>query len=268
MKKLLTLAAAVAALLVAGCQPELPEEPKPSVVDFEDAAVAAGPTLACENFYSDFTGTRYTGYTNAETGIKMDFLGTTDVSEYGTFKYWNGVAVSRFNDMTTGGTANQCSAYYKDAKTGAGGQGGSATFAVSYDGTVEFSDATAEGEFHHIWVANATYTALSMLNGDDYAKKFSYEDKDWLLLTITARDKSGAATGTPVTFYLADFRTATSPGVVTDWSRVDLRPLGSHVHTIEFALSSTDNSTYGDQTYMNTPSYFCFDTVALYLLAM
>jgi hypothetical protein len=256
MKKLLTLAAVVAALIATGCQPESPEEPKPVVVDFEDATVVAGPGLDCANFYSDFTGIRYIDYASAATGLKMDFVGTTDVSEYGTFKYWNGSAVSRFNDMTTAGLANQCSVYYKDAKTGAGGQGGSATFAVCFDGAVEFSDAAAEAEFHQIWVTNATYTALSMMNGDAYARKF--EVGDWLKLTIAAEDKAGAATGTPVEVYLADLRNATSPGILKEWKMVDLKPLGDKVHKLTFALSSTDNGEWG----MNTPKYFCFDTIA------
>jgi hypothetical protein len=110
-----------------------------------------------------------------------------------------------------------------------------------------------------------------MLNGDAYAKKFAYpteatEDEeatpgDWFLLTITAKDKAGAATGEKVEFYLADFRTAESKGVVTGWERVDLSPLGDKVHSLEFSLWSSDTSTYGENTYMNTPAYFCFDDV-------
>jgi hypothetical protein len=230
------------------------------VVDFEDATVVAGPTIACENFYSDFTGIRYIDYASSATGLKMDFTSTVDVTEWGTFKYWNGMAVSRFNDMTTAGLANQCSAYYKDAATGAGGQGGSATFAVGFDGTVEFSDATAQAEFHHIWVTNATYTALSMANGDSFAKKF--EVGDWLKLTISAEDKAGGATGTPVEEYLADLRTASSPGILKEWKMVDLKKLGDKVHKLKFVLSSSDNSEYEGVSYMNTPNYFCFDTIA------
>jgi hypothetical protein len=232
--------------------------PPPVVVDFEDAAVVAGPTLACENFYSDFDGTRYTGYTHTATGLKMDFTGTVDNSEWGTFKYWNGVAVSEFNDMETGGIANQCSVYYKDDATGMGGQGGSANFAVSFDGGITFDDASTEAEFQYMWVTNATYTALSMMNGDAYAKKFSYEDEDWLKLTISATDAAGEATGTPVEVYLADFTTADSPGILTEWTEVDLKPLGNKVHKIDFTLSSSDNGQWG----MNTPKYFCFDSVA------
>jgi PKD repeat protein len=228
--------------------------PPPVVVDFEDATVVAGPTLACENFYSEVDGTQYAGYISTATGF-MAAINPT-VSEWGN--YWNGVAVSKFNDMETGGLANQCSVYYKDAATGTGGQGGSANFAVSFEGAIELSNALAEAEFHYMWVTNATYTALSMMNGDAYAKKFSYEDEDWLLLTISATDAAGEATGEPREVYLADFREAGSPGILTEWEYVDLKQLGNKVHKISFVLSSSDTGEWG----MNTPGYFCFDTVA------
>jgi hypothetical protein len=51
---------------------------------------------------------------------------------------------------------------------------------------------------------------------------------------------------------------------MTDWTSVDLTSLGSHVHSLEFTLTSSDNSTYGEETYMNTPAYFCFDSVAFF----
>ncbi len=159
--------------------------------------------------------------------------------------------------MTPAGYGNQCSVFYKDAESGFGGAGGSKTFAVNNNsGSMSFTDADTEAQFGYVWVTNGTYAALSMRDGDAYAKKFGLGD--WFKLTISATDKAGAATGTPVEFYLADFRTATSPGIVTEWTQVDLTSLGDKVHKISFALSSSDVGDWG----MNTPAYFCLDNLA------
>jgi hypothetical protein len=171
---------------------------------------------------------------------------------------WSGIAISQYNDMSTEGYTNQLSVYYEDAATGFGGYKGSKTFAVNYNGRLSFDDNTTECTFYHFLVTNSAYAALSMKNGESFAKKFSYEDGDWLKLTITAEDKEGNATGTAIDFYLADFRTATSPGIITEWTKVDLTPLGSKVHTIKFNLESSDVGQWG----MNTPAYFCFDNLA------
>jgi hypothetical protein len=267
MKKLLTFAISIATLATApvmtGCNVGGgKQEPTPLVCTFESATVVAGPDIKCANFYEDYTaGDRYTGFSDATTGLRANFEGTVSVYNETTYKYWNGVAVSAFTDKTTQGLDNQCSVY------GAGGNGGSGNFAVCYNGTIGFGDNKTEATFDHMWVTNATYTALSMLNGDSYGRKFTVEDEDFLLLTISAKDKNGDATGTSVPVYLADFRTATSPGVLTEWKKVDLTSLGSHVNSLVFTLTSNDNSVYGGVTSMNTPSYFCFDDVALFLSA-
>jgi hypothetical protein len=239
------------------------------LIDFEGAgflSYLAGPTSYGENLYSSFEGDQYTGYIDAGSGLKMminqdeDWF-TGDLS----FEFSNGgIAISQWNDMTTEGYTNQCSVFCKDDKTGFGGYGGSKTFAVVNRGfgegaAISFSDNATECTFDHFRVTNATYPALSMMNGDDFTKKFTYEDKDWFKLIITACDKTGNPTGTSVEFYLAHFRTATSPGIITGWSMVALTPLGNNVHTVTFDMQSSDSGMWG----MNTPAYFCFDNLAI-----
>jgi hypothetical protein len=109
--------------------------------------------------------------------------------------------------------------------------------------------------FDNVYVTNSTYAALSMLNGDGVCKKFS--TGDWFKLTITGIDNTGTVKGTKE-FYLADFRTPNSGGVVTEWTKVDLTTLGA-VQKLQFTLSSTDNGGWG----MNTPAYFCLDDIAI-----
>jgi len=228
------------------------------VIDFEGPRVLgylAGPTAYGENLYSSFTGAnRYIGYDDP-SGLFMMIH-----EAWGAVDFWNGgIAISQWNDMTTEGFENQLSVYNSS------GYGGSKTFAVVNRGfdnppAISFDDGVTECTFDHFWVINSTYAVLSMMNGDDLgAKIFSYADKDWFKLTITAYDKDDKPTGTPVEFYLADFRTAGSPGIITEWEKVDLTPLGNKVHIVKFDVQSSDVGDWG----MNTPAYFCFDNLAI-----
>jgi hypothetical protein len=236
------------------------------LIDFEDGRLSsywAGPTAYGENLYSSFGAGQYIGYDDAESGLYMMLNEAPDwfTGELSR-EFWNGgIAISQWNSMTAEGIDNQCSVYYSDVSTGNGGFDGSKTFAVNNgEGTVSFADGATECKFHYFWVTNSTFSALSMKNGDAFAEKFTYENRDWFKLTITAEDKSGNAAETSIEFYLADFRTASSPGIITQWTKVDLTPLGSNVHTLKFSLQSSDNSQWG----MNTPAYFCFDNLALF----
>jgi len=235
------------------------------LISFENvpSKYLAGPNSSGDNLYSTYGAGQYTGYDDPSGLI----LRINDPYETDEPDFWNGgIAISQWNDMTTTGYLNQCSVYYKDAATGYGGYNGSKTFAVAtgYNdpifmgdirSSLTFDDNTTEAAFDHFWVTNNTYAALSMMNGDGYAKKFG--SGDWFKLVINAYDKSGNSTGNTVEFYLADFRTSTSPGIITEWKKVDLTPLGSHVHTVKFDLQSSDTGSSG----MNTPAYFCFDNL-------
>jgi hypothetical protein len=247
------------------------------LIDFEDPRVAdylAGPTPEGDNLYSSYGDDRYYGYDDAGSGLFMMINEESLFYDEPTFSN-GGIAISQWNNMTLEGNTNQCSVYYSDITTGKGGYKGSATFAVGYGfdnkgmmwggmmdtrSSISFQDNTVECVFDHFYVTNNTYAVLSMQNGDDYAKKFSYNDQDWFKLVIEGIDKDGNSTGT-VDFYLADFRTPASPGIITTWTKVDLWSLGS-VTEIKFDLESSDNDPNG--WGMNTPAYFCFDNLAIW----
>jgi hypothetical protein len=243
------------------------------VIDFEDPRVAgylAGPTAYGENLYSGYSGTnpdRYHGYDDIATGLYMMI---NDPSETGEPDFWSGgIAISQWNDMETGDYTNQCSVYYRDDATRKGGYNGSNTFAVAtgYNDPTGWAGCSSvsflngkkgtdrECVFDHFYVTNSAYAALTMKNGAPPARAFT--DGDYFKLIIEGIDKSGTTTGT-VEFYLADFRTPASPGIIAEWTRVDLSPLG-RVATLKFDLQSRDVGDYG----MNTPAYFCFDNLAI-----
>lgn len=112
-----------------------------------------------------------------------------------------------------------------------------------------------------IKVTNTTYTALTMLNGDAFSKKFggtSGDDPDWFKLSIVGYS-NGAASDT-VNFYLADYRFSDNNDdyIIKEWTSIDLSPIGV-ADSVAFFLSSSDNGVYG----MNTPALFCFDDLVI-----
>lgn len=165
---------------------------------------------------------------------------------------WSGFSVSVMKDTVTAGWSNQYSAIT------AGGVNGSEQYAVVYLAGVleiEFDDPLALSGFY---VTNATYTYLSMKNGDDFTKKFGGiggTDPDYLKLWISGTDIYGNETAS-VEFFLADFTPENSKNdvLINTWKWVDLNSLGV-VTGLKMWLESTDNGAWG----MNTPAYFCID---------
>lgn len=164
----------------------------------------------------------------------------------GGFESWNGFACSNRTDTGLSGFEAQYNAI-----SGSGARG-SEIYAVSYVDTFAEGLPTitfvSEQRVTGAYFTNSNYTYYSMLNGDDFAKKFTSED--WFKLTITGIDAAGGETGS-VEFRLADGR-----NIIKDWTWVDLRELGT-VKQLTFSLSSTDVGAWG----MNTPAYFCIDNI-------
>jgi hypothetical protein len=218
-------------------------------IDFED--LGANLPISGDFFYNGCNG----------SGPPTDFSsqGATFNNETVGSCFWQGWAYSQTTDTTTPGFGNQYSAI------AGSGAGGSATYGIAYTGgqvgaqgpvsRIEFAQPVS---FLGADVTNTTYAALSMRDGDQFAKKFggaSGSDPDYFLLTITGRDAANAVTGS-VEFALADFRFANDAldYIVTSWVFVDLTGLGS-VAALEFSLDSSDQA-FG---YLNTPSYFALD---------
>jgi hypothetical protein len=194
-----------------------------------------------------------------------------------TYSVWNGWAASTMTDGVSPGYLNQYSAFPGS------GAGGSATYAVAFsffpnlfDGN--YFDATINlpqnAELVSIDVANTTYTALSIRDGDPFAKKFggkSGNDPDYLRLTITGFDQAFGADGLnpgaivgAVDFYLADFRFTdnTWDFILSRWATVDLNPL-KNARSLGFALTTSDLGPFGP----NTPTYFALDNLRLRTLS-
>ena len=213
-----------------------------TTADFENFGLATGEFLNG----SDGSG----GFSSGNV-----FLPNNYNDEFGS---WSGWAISAATDAETPGFTNQYSAY-----TG-GGYEGSTAYAVAFAGgtgsLVELEGDAGSGVVEGLYVTNSTYAALSMLNGDMFAKKFGGEtgdDPDYFLLTVK-KYLNGELSTDSVDFYLADYRFEDNSQdyIVDEWTYLDLSSLGN-ADSLLFTLSSTDNGQFG----MNTPAYFCIDNL-------
>jgi len=165
---------------------------------------------------------------------------------------YSGFSASTTMDRATPGFGNQYSNI-----TGSGA-GGSAGFGVAYeDSTIVLStpQTLLGAEF-----TNTTYAALSMLNGDGFAKQFggpTGDDPDFFRLLIEGIDDIGASTGV-VEMMLADYRFADGSldFILDQWVFLDLTDL-EIVSELRFSFESSDNGSFG----INTPTYFSIDNL-------
>lgn len=216
------------------------------VVDLEDVGAALPP----ESFYDGSDGAG--GFVSRGVLFENHFDPT--------FGSWEGFSYSNVTDNTTPGFGNQWSAF-----PGSGAEG-SPTYAVGFALTFVLPEARIvlpePAPVRSAAVANTTFAALSMRDGDAFAKKFGGPDgtdPDWFRLTITGRDAAGVPTGS-VEVYLADFR-FDDPAldfILDGWTTVDLSPLGT-VKALGFSLDSSDVGPFG----MNTPAFFALDDLVV-----
>ncbi len=181
------------------------------------------------------------------------------VSKGATFQggFYSGWTYSDDSDTVTPGFTNQYAAY-----TGAD-LSGSGNYGIAYSSAV--LDLPAGQTPVSVYLTNTTYAALSMLQGDSYAKVFggvSGDDPDYFDVTFTgysAAGATGAVTGS-TTFRLADYTFSDNAQdyLVDTWELVDLTPLGTAA-SIGLSWDSTDVGTYG----INTPLYVAADNLVL-----
>lgn len=183
------------------------------------------------------------------------------ISNYGN--YATGFSVSNKTDITTVGSGNQYGAF-------AGSGNNSANYGVfTPDGTISFAGQGVDVDSFKI--TNTTYAALSMRDGDQFAKKFGSVNgasgnpdgtngNDYLRVWIIAQREDGSMIDSTV-FYLADFRFSDNNQdyIVNTWKNVDLTFLKETVYTLSFKFESSDNSVYSGVIYANTPTYFAID---------
>lgn len=173
------------------------------------------------------------------------------------YGFLGGFAYSSMSDTVTPGFQNQFSSFAGSGALNSRRYG----VANAYSPVIlYFKDSLKGHEPQHLYVSNSTYAALSMKNGDDFAKKFGGpdgNDEDWYKLGIEGIAPDNKTTA-KIELYLADYRfdDRAKDYILDGWEKVDLTPLGT-VKQIRFSLTSSDVGDWG----MNTPSIFCIDNL-------
>ena len=174
------------------------------------------------------------------------------------YDYWkSGWSYSNMTDSLNSVILNPYS-----TKAGSG-YGGSENYVIGKNGSYLTYNSPVE---FTAFISNNTYTANSMRDGDQFAKKFTNADNDYLKLHF-----HGYLNGTLIDssmVYLADFTHTDStldyivnvtPGF--DWQLIGIPT--NNVDSVVFKLESSDVGAFG----MNTPDFYCMDNVGNYPLS-
>lgn len=182
-----------------------------------------------------------------------------------TYLYNTGFSISNKSDDTTADFTNSHSAI-----TASGFN--SSNYAVMYGfGSIDLTGITAQSfDLVSVRLTNATYSALSMRDGDAYGKQFGSPNgadgnadgtngEDFFKIIIHGIDINGDTLST-LEHYLADFRFADNNQdyILNTWELVDLTPLNSGAGKLSYLLfdfASSDVGMFG----INTPTYFAMD---------
>ncbi len=213
-------------------------------------------------------------YYNGDRGVGSNNLGWSSGNVYfgNSFVdtafggYWNGFSYSNVSNTTTPGFVNEYAAY---AGGGVGGQGNYAV-AFGFEDSQAFFNLPGASTISSVYLTNTTYAALSMENGDQFAKKFggnTGDEADYFSVTFTGYDSlngAGNVTGA-VEFYLADFRFVDNSldYIIDQWTSVDMSALGL-VQSVRLSFQSSDVGQFG----INTPTYVALDNLVYSTVAI
>jgi len=164
---------------------------------------------------------------------------------------WSGFALSKNTDKSDATIKNEFSVY------DVSGAEESEVFSVfKQSETIKHRISFNDNQSHtlkSIMVNNSTLTYKAF---DSFDKKANV---DYMLLTITGYNSAGAITQSVDTL-LADFRPIKTPNkfIISEWTEVDLKPLGS-VQSIELQITSSADS----DPNKTLPKYVCIDNLKI-----
>ncbi len=244
------------------------------VITFEDLSLAPNSAMYGPMPGAVSTPGPYGG--NLQTGTFSSGGAQFTNQYYDLFDSWSGFAYSNMADTVTADYSNQFSSFAGGDRTS-----GTGIFGVAY-GYVENLAAPTLELLRQLpsltvptgmvvtgaYLTNTTYAALTMQNGDAFAKKFggvSGDDPDYLRVRAYGVDAFGDILPDVPEFYLSDFRFADNAQdyILNTWELFDLSSLTGAV-SIHFNLETTDVGMFGS----NTPMFFAIDDLQLAPLAV
>jgi len=212
--------------VLVSCQKDDKEEPYDVVIDFQKVDIPN------EGYNNDAGASGF-----FREGI-VSFQNTDVYDAEYDYSWWYGFAYSQMHDVETPGWENEYSAYVLNDTPGN-------KFMVGYFAPWEassiditFSQPVKDLSFD---VANTTWAALAMKDGDVFTKKFT-DDSDWFKLTIKVISTDETET---ISFNLGEGVKITSV-----WNPVQVQ--SKNITKLEFSISSSDNGV---------PTYFCIDNL-------
>lgn len=229
--------------------------------DYYNGDVSAGSPLRDNYTILDSQGDGF-------GGTKFIQQWTTEGVAFGnTFNsggFWNGWVWSSVADSITPGFGNQYASFPGGGSNGTGGATPGGTYAVAFGGSSYFN--VPDGfRLSSADFTNTTYAALSMRDGDAFAKQFggdSGNDPDFFRAILTGYDSLDAAGNA-----LAELRIDLSDFTFDDnnldyildrWINVDLTSLGA-ARSVGLSFESSDVGSFG----INTPTYLAMDNLTL-----
>ncbi len=179
------------------------------------------------------------------------FFPTHFDAQYGS---WSGFAYSNIKNDTTPGLANQFGAIAGE------GAGHSDVYSVFYSWQKDTIFFTTPEKIKNISFCNSTYAYYSMLNGDQYAKKFGGEsgnDPDYFKLIVEGLD-AGKQKVLSGEITLADYTPEDNSKdyIGNVWTDVDLSQAG-YIKYLVLSFESSDTGAFG----INTPTFVCIDNI-------
>jgi len=108
-----------------------------------------------------------------------------------------------------------------------------------------------------IMVANTTWAANNIVNGDSFSGPFGPNDE--FRLSIIG-ERQGSEIGT------VEFVLAAAGDLVDQWTQVSLTTLHG-ADTLRFSLASTDTVVIGTTEFLNTPTFFAIDDIVTVSIA-
>lgn len=232
MKKQILLLAALSLIFVACKKDNKSEVEDNSVATFEEAAISPAGPQSTYVYPADTTVFLMSG--NFQVQQTVAYGGS----------YVTGAVISNITDTTF--------VTYQDAnKSIAGGAYAGKNYVVWYNdsynpGVIKLKTV---GTVPGMYVCNNVYAYNSMTKGDAIAGA-PFGADDWFKLTIT-----GSLIGISGTNRV-EVDLAKGTNIMTEWTYVDLSPLGE-VDELHFFMDGSRTGIYG----LNTPSYFCIDNL-------
>lgn len=194
-------------------------------------------------------------YDFSESTMNLTIHSNWDTSFGG---YWAGGWALSNKNYTTEETSDFTKHLYA-SKPGGGSETNGEVYAVGTSNSYLLNPENGRQAIVGCNITNSTYAYNSMLLGDNFARKFTSENKDSFVLLIDFYQNNEQVNRQRE--YLANFSDPDKSKhfILKDWKQITFDYLDAD--SIVFSFESSDVGDFG----INTPQYFCIDEVQMAL---